>query len=266
MTLALPLDARHVLRHNRGDDGRQLRGACDFNRGCRSVLEREQRVDRSMPFTFYCPQGHLLQGMETQMGQQSQCPYCGSIFVVPTMPGAPAPGPAAPQGPGFPGAYPQHPGVPQGGMPQPGMHMPPAQGFPGVGPGASNPMFDPNVMGAQQPVDVFDPGQVAEAEIVEDELPPDPRDDPNRIIRIVCPEGHELPTPQHMLDQDAMCPQCGSLFRLRYEDSLEYKAEKEVEREQREKAFGKKALNWAIATAVIVGVAILAMIIMLANS
>ncbi len=55
-----------------------------------------------MPFQFYCPQGHLLQGDESQMGRQSQCPLCGSLFVVPTpnpgmaqsgMGGPPAPPP-----------------------------------------------------------------------------------------------------------------------------------------------------------------------------
>ena len=48
-----------------------------------------------MAFQFYCPQGHLLQGHESQMGQQSQCPLCGSMFVVPGA--APAPAAVAPQ-------------------------------------------------------------------------------------------------------------------------------------------------------------------------
>lgn len=38
-----------------------------------------------MAFQFYCPNGHLLQGHESQMGQQSQCPMCGAMFVVPVM-------------------------------------------------------------------------------------------------------------------------------------------------------------------------------------
>jgi hypothetical protein len=43
-------------------------------------------------FQFYCPNGHLLQGQESQSGQQSQCPMCGAMFVVPSI----NPGPAAP--------------------------------------------------------------------------------------------------------------------------------------------------------------------------
>jgi hypothetical protein len=57
-----------------------------------------------MPFQFYCPQGHLLQGDESQMGQQSQCPMCGSMFVIPMMPGAPQyQQPAMQPAAGFPG-------------------------------------------------------------------------------------------------------------------------------------------------------------------
>lgn len=68
-----------------------------------------------MPFQFYCPQGHLLEGHESQMGQQSQCPMCGSVFMMPFMPGA-APGGAVP-GPVAPGGWPPYnqpaPGYPQ---------------------------------------------------------------------------------------------------------------------------------------------------------
>ncbi len=38
-----------------------------------------------MPFQFYCPQGHLLQGDESQQGQQSQCPMCGTVFLIPVL-------------------------------------------------------------------------------------------------------------------------------------------------------------------------------------
>jgi hypothetical protein len=55
-----------------------------------------------MPFQFYCPQGHLLEGHESQMGTPGQCPMCGSMFVFPQMAGggAPAPQYGAPQPPG----------------------------------------------------------------------------------------------------------------------------------------------------------------------
>jgi hypothetical protein len=52
-----------------------------------------------MPFQFHCPQGHLLEATEAQMGQQSQCPLCGSVFLIPQVPqpqAAAAPPPPAP--------------------------------------------------------------------------------------------------------------------------------------------------------------------------
>ncbi len=52
-----------------------------------------------MPFQFYCPQGHLLEGHEQQMGTPGQCPMCGSMFVFPVIGGGAPPGmPAAPGG------------------------------------------------------------------------------------------------------------------------------------------------------------------------
>ncbi len=36
-----------------------------------------------MAFQFLCPQGHLLEGDESQSGEQLQCPYCQTVFVVP---------------------------------------------------------------------------------------------------------------------------------------------------------------------------------------
>jgi len=38
-----------------------------------------------MAFQFYCPQGHLLQSDPAHLGQQCQCPHCGTLFVIPTV-------------------------------------------------------------------------------------------------------------------------------------------------------------------------------------
>ena len=71
-----------------------------------------------MPFQFYCPQGHLLEGHESQMGQQSQCPLCGAIFLIPqpqaaAAPPAPAPPPEpAPAPPPAASAPPPPPSAP----------------------------------------------------------------------------------------------------------------------------------------------------------
>ncbi len=43
-----------------------------------------------MAFQFQCPQGHLLEGDETQAGQQCNCPTCGMLFIIPQPIGAAA--------------------------------------------------------------------------------------------------------------------------------------------------------------------------------
>ena len=72
-----------------------------------------------MSFQFCCPQGHVLQGDPSQVGQLFQCPMCGSSFLIPP----PEMGPVAPGGffPGqgtWPGNSPAAPSFPaMGGMP-----------------------------------------------------------------------------------------------------------------------------------------------------
>ncbi len=94
-----------------------------------------------MAFQFLCPHGHLLQGDESQAGQQCQCPYCGSLFIVPPPVSAPAPAP----GPGWPG-----------GSAAPG---PQFQAGPQYGPGPQFPAGPQMPMGPQfAPGPQFPPG------------------------------------------------------------------------------------------------------------
>jgi hypothetical protein len=153
-------------------------------------------AERSGAFQFTCPQGHLLECEPAYAGMQSQCPTCGTLFIIPQLP-APSAGPVYP--------------VPQ----------PPAP--------ASEPVRG------------------------------DPAED--RIVHLLCPNGHELETPLSIVGSDAMCPECSAEFRLRYEDSREYKEEKWKERERREAAFGSKALHWAIVTAALVTLLLLGLIV-----
>lgn len=112
-----------------------------------------------MPFQFYCPQGHVLQGDESQVGQPCQCPYCGSSFLIPqtSMPTAPQQGPAGyPQGPmqwpnPMGGGFPQ-----QGFQPAPGMQsMQGMQGMQGMPP--NNP-FLAGMPGGMPPGGMGQPG------------------------------------------------------------------------------------------------------------
>lgn len=272
-----------------------------------------------MPFQFYCPQGHLLEGHESQMGQQSQCPICGGVFVIPMAPGMPGPQPGwspgySPQPPGYyppqtpaapPGAfvgYPTYPGafqpgyssagaypggyvggpMPGGQQPWAGYEQPPPQpGYPGgaamvpggmsypgaaadATPGASSPapftdfqiQTEPAAAGAEV---------AAPAPPVEEPKPePPPEKQEPRVVRIPCPQGHELQTPMDMVAQDVLCPICGTQFHLRYEDSVEFKEEQaELQRRKAERV-NQVALKWSIGAAVVVVLGILGMMIYLA--
>ncbi|HTN75872.1 MAG TPA: hypothetical protein VL096_11520 [Pirellulaceae bacterium] len=66
-----------------------------------------------MAFQFQCPQGHLLEGDESQAGQTCQCPMCGMAFIIPAPLYAPT-GPYA-QPEATPEPQPMFPGVGTGG-------------------------------------------------------------------------------------------------------------------------------------------------------
>jgi len=198
-----------------------------------------------MAFQFLCPQGHLLQGDESQVGQQCKCPYCETEFLVPPPSGeAPADQPGTGQEP----AWSSTPAVAgsqeaifddaeEAGYE--GEEMPPEEEgeeeFPGIRTGG--PQAHPDEVPAF--------GLAAAEQAV--------------MVHVICPHGHVLETPREMLGQDAMCPYCEAEFRLRFEDTEEYRREREAERERREMKLGKAWMHWAIAIAVVVvmGVVIL---------
>ncbi|HUT90514.1 MAG TPA: hypothetical protein VMY37_13515 [Thermoguttaceae bacterium] len=175
-----------------------------------------------MAFQFLCPQGHLLQADESQVGRQMQCPYCGGMFLVPQPLPTAAPDPPPPAPPASPEAGPQ---------------APPAQSP------AQPPFFQPRDIEAA----TFQP---AAAGAEPEPQVPTAADLP--IVHVVCPNGHSLETPQDMLGQEALCPFCRVQFRLRLEDSVEYREEKAREQKRREIRAGQLWLRWAIAAAVVV--------------
>jgi len=268
-----------------------------------------------MPFQFYCPQGHLLEGHESQMGQQSQCPICGGVFVIPLVPGMapaqsgwapgvvpPSPGYYPPWGsPGAPGAHlgcPNYPGAfPPGAYP-PGAY--PAGYAGGSTPGGAQPWAGceygpghPAYAGgaaAMQPGGAPYPGaapadslpapfadfqiqtepaaataEVAAPAAAPEEPKPEPAPETQvpRVVRIPCPQGHELQTPMDMVQQDVLCPICGTQFQLRYEDSLEFKEEQAELRRRKAERVNQVALKWSIGAAVVVVLGIIGMLIYL---
>lgn len=177
-----------------------------------------------MPFQFLCPQGHLLQGIESQAGQRCKCPYCDIELIVPYPPGMAPPQDLAP---------------PQPVEPQPVYSQPPQE------------EEVPVIRAGYQP----EADLAAAASVL-------PQAAPGDIVHVICPEGHQLETPRDMLGQDAMCPYCQTIFRLRFEDTLEYLRAKEEERERRELKAGRTWMLWsfAIAAMVLVGVVVLAIL------
>lgn len=199
-----------------------------------------------MPFQFMCPQGHLLEGHESQMGQQVQCPICGTLLIIPTV----GPTPAETVPPGY--APPEHHAP---------SYAPPEYHPPGYAPsGFAPPLAAPETV----PAETEQPTAAAEG-FAPDEQPA-PAEEPAKeelpeTIRILCPNGHELHTPREMVGMQAACPECSAEFLLRYEDSLEYLEKKRALRQKRDEAFNKAALKWSIVAAVIVFLGLVAMMI-----
>jgi hypothetical protein len=208
-----------------------------------------------MPFQIMCPQQHLLEVHEAQVGQQVQCPMCGQLLIVPMPPQAPgyAPGPPGygpmPGQPGFPGqqypdpAYQQMPYQQPGMYQQPGAYQQPAYQQPGPPAEAF-----PNIVTEEQ----------EEAAPAEPEKPVDTRPP---VVRIPCPAGHELQTPIDMVGQDALCPYCNVQFTLRYEDSLECKEQQAEAQRHRDEQMNKFWLKWSMIAGGVVVVSILGMIL-----
>ena len=213
-----------------------------------------------MAFQFLCPQGHLLEGDESQSGEQAQCPYCSSVFLIPQpIPTAQAdpstvPPPVPPEA-GF-----QAPSFEQGPVPPPLFRQPPFEPRTFEPPTFEPPALEPPAADAPaEPEAAAFPGIRTETEAgpgdVAQQVPVNleaPRAADLPVAHVDCPNGHTLETPREMLDQDALCPFCQVQFRLRLEDSIEYREEKAKEQERRELRAGQMWLRWAIAAAVVV--------------
>ena len=237
-----------------------------------------------MPFQFLCPQGHLLQGDESQMGLQTQCPLCGVAFIIPHV--APQPAAQYPQQPApGPGGYapvPQYPQqqyVPQQPPPQPyAQQQAPAAPPQQQCPAAQAPRQRPPAEKKKRPP------QQQPARDLSDELGSDlgkdlsselggslggglgaldgAQDIDPTLFHIPCPNGHELETPVDMLGEEALCPHCGVQFRLLERDSLEYQHKQAIIDQQRAHFW----FNWSIAAAVVVVIMLLAMLIVALRS
>ena len=185
-----------------------------------------------MAFQFYCPQRHLLEAAEAQAGQQSQCPICGTAFMIPAPPAAmPVSSVVSP---------PSRQGPPPLQSPAPSNVFRDAPS-----PGPSTAEVDP-IAAMRSALERSTPASAPAS------APAEPREE---LVHLFCPNGHELETPTDMLGQEALCPHCRAQFRLRMRDTREFQAEQL----RKEQEFNRKALRWAIGTAVVIGLGLLAM-------
>jgi len=191
-----------------------------------------------MVFQFLCPRGHLLQADELQAGEHCKCPYCEAEFLVPRASRDPRPDhlPVA-------RAETADRSPVEGDLavsaPEP---PPPEETLPEIRTGRKI-GGDPAEVAAQ--LGLVDARQQS-------------------LLHVPCPKGHVLETPRDMLGQDAMCPYCQVQFRLRVEDSQEYRRERAEQRERREQKLGKAWLHWAIATAVVVVLGLIVLVVVAA--
>ena len=213
-----------------------------------------------MPIQFYCPSGHLLEGHESAMGQQAQCPHCGATFIVPLVAAAV---PVEPQGFLQKFSMPPLPATPTQGANSPAIAAPPPIGSSYVAAQSTSPPASP--VDAMRANDAVAPGgddemaaaiarfgQIESAKVTPTDSPPTQPQNQPRVYHIPCPQGHELETDEEMLGQYAMCPICQSQFELRRKDSIEVRQE-EAEREaRRQTAMNRFWLKWSIAAAVTV--------------
>ncbi len=173
-----------------------------------------------MAFQFQCPQGHLLEGDESQAGQQCHCPTCGMLFIIPQ----PIAAPAAAVG---------------GGAFRFGERF---EGMDGSQGQIAAPAGDPSA-----PYVPEQESAAPESAASPMTAPPEPE-----LLHIPCPNGHELETPVEMLEQEVLCPQCNAQFRLRRKDSVEFKKKKEQEESIQLQKAGHFWLNLAIVAVVLV--------------
>lgn len=186
-----------------------------------------------MAFQFQCPQcANVLQAEDFQAGQQSYCPMCGAMFLIPSpyVPQAPQALPPMP----YPGAQ-----VPAGTYPTGPAPSPSLPSFPEIDTGASSRAGPaagghPGVPPPQPPAPGFKLGEP-------------------ELLHIPCPQCKEmLETPVEMLDQEVLCPHCQAQFQLRRRDSVEFRRKKEQEAQIKEMKTGNLWLNLAIVAVVLV--------------
>ena len=202
-----------------------------------------------MSFQFYCPNGHLLQANENQIGQSCVCPHCQVEIIIP----APA------------GYTPSSPATP----PNAPTTQPPVTSFTGFNPQSptSNPPL--NSLNIQRKKKNFNFGasQAAAQEAENAAIKPAQKmniGDPDKDSRLhcLCPTGHSLEINRDMIGQKAMCPYCQKTFVITLERTVEYINKKKRAEELEDKKMAKFWFQWAIVAIVLAVIFIVVMIVL----
>lgn len=186
-----------------------------------------------MNFQFCCPNNHLLQGDDTQAGSVITCPVCQVKFIIPSpAPQSPVASPSA-----------GHEAFPPGGegtSPFSPSRFP-TDMFPGQNSPSENPLdFRRN----SQPFTVGS-GEYGSTR----QFAPKTASTVTHL-HIPCPNGHIMEITRDFLGEEVVCPQCSRDFVLRFENTLEYRKERDAKETVIATKYAQRWLQFAIALAV----------------
>ena len=203
-----------------------------------------------MPFQFRCPQGHLLEGEEEDVGQVVNCPICGVALTIPSVPCTPTSTPLEPPVQPYQQNYHQGPNANVIDDAPPVIEP---ETFPDV-------TSDVSIDATENEFAIdTDDSQLDSAEQDDNTSGQDGNDAPDfengntnqDELRIPCPNGHILHATRDMLDEEAICPFCEEQFELKERNSLEAIEKREMLSEQREERQERMFLYWGIGVMVV---------------
>ncbi len=196
-----------------------------------------------MPFQFRCPNGHLLEAEDHDVGQIVNCPVCVTAMAIPPNPAGPPV--AMPVSPAAPVAAPGP--IATGGYEMGGV----AESEPEVL--AEEVEVFPDVTGETELADDQVTVDTGEESDQESDVPDFDSDNANQDeLHIACPNGHVLAVTRDLLYEEAICPHCNESFELLEQNSVEAKQKRALQAEKRAEKAERVFLYWGIGIAVLV--------------
>ena len=172
-----------------------------------------------MSFQFRCPQGHLLEGENEDIGQVVNCPVCGTPLTIPAAPYTPTAAPLTP--PTAASTVPTAEVI----MPPPQVVEPEVEPLPDVG----------QLQHHEEDAEDLAIQTGDEKSEADDGVPDFESGNANQDeLHIPCPNGHLLAVTRDMLDEEALCPFCDEQFELKERHSQEAIEKRELQAEKRE--------------------------------